>query len=147
MKDVTTDLAERLALLHIRWKVAFGDNYFQDPQEHFLTTAHVLAEGLRNEDPAAVAKVRSVVDPGDLDSTEFWALPLGRVLFAAGGFGRDSLSRTAAAAVLDCSRQWVHELVSRGTLKAAPTRSAVDREVYVKEVREVLKDRLDRIVK
>lgn len=152
MKTVTVDLAERLAMLHVRYAVAY--QYLgprQTPTEdQYLMIAETLERGLRAADPDVVSRTRALVDAADLAddrATGFWSTPLGRMLFAAGGFSEASLSRTLAAGVLDCSRQWIHELVVRGDLQAAPSQSGTDRYVYAERVRTLLIKRLDQSVK
>jgi hypothetical protein len=140
MKDTVKDLCDRMALLHIRFAVVFGTPRPANPL--LVSLAEALEAGLRAADPDAIAKVRGVVDPGDLSGTGFWATPLGRLLFAAGGYGQQTCTQTVAAAVLDCSRQWVSAMVAEH--KLAP---AAERGVYVEELRGVLQARLDRLVK
>jgi len=152
MKNITTDLADRLALLHVRHNVVFGLAGPSLPDfvaKQFMTTAHILAEGLRAEDPDTVAKVRGVVDPAELSGTSFWITNLGRLLFMAGGYGNGQVTQALAAGVLGCSRQWVHELVaSRKLLSApAPVGAVPARAVDAEQVRGLLKAKLDRPVK
>lgn len=147
-KTLTTDLAERLALLDVRHSVVFQTKT-EPITDSFLSLAVDLAAGLRKGDKDAVARVRGIVDPSELTGPTlgadgFWATELGRWLFAAGGYPDTSLTRTAAAHILDCSRQWIHELVTKGTLKASPSRTSIDREVYATEVQNLLKARLTR---
>lgn len=141
MKDVKKDLADRMAMLHARYLTAFTAITLLD-EPPFDEIAKAMENGLWADDRNTVQRVRSVVDPADLDRPEFWATKLGRLLFAAGGYNDTSITRTHAALLLGCSRQWIHELVSRGTLQASPSRTAVDREVYVTEVQNLLKGRL-----
>lgn len=152
MKTVTADLADRLAMLYTRYCTAYQDLApLRSPTEdQYLMMAETFAAGLYAASPDVVARTRALVDPAELaDQTAagFWSTPLGRVLFAAGGFAEAALSRTLAAGVLDCSRQWIHELVVRGDLQAAPSQSGTDRYVYAAKVRTLLIKRLDASVK
>jgi hypothetical protein len=148
MKIVIEDLIDRLAMLHTRHLVAFefvapvGEPTMYEP------LAYVLQNGLRESDPGIVTRVRAVVDPSELGAeSPFWFTPLGRTLFAAGGFVETSLSRTMAAGILGCSRQWIHELVVKGELQAAPSQTGTDRFVYAEKLRTLLTKRLDALVK
>jgi hypothetical protein len=135
MKDITKDLTDRLALLHVRHAVVFV--CVPVPANPlYLDIAEALESGLRAGDPDTVAKVRGVVDPGDLDRSEFWATPLGQLLFLAGGYSGETCTQTTAAGVLSCSRQWVSLMLAEGKLTVGPQRA-----VYAGEVRAMLKAR------
>jgi hypothetical protein len=148
MKDPITDLADRLALLKVRHNVVFGTPGPTAPEyvsPHCVRMAEIIADGLMIENAEMVGKARGVVDPADLGGTEFWATALGRLLFAAGGYGAredETIGQAFAAGVLGCSRQWVNELVARGELT-----SAVSSQVRVDQVRVLLKTRMDKLVK
>jgi hypothetical protein len=153
VKDIMTDLRDRLAMLHTRHMVAFEFvAFFSGPADPpvYEPLAATLKAGLYSADPEIVTRVRALIDPSelvDLDRpTSFWATSLGRLLFSAGGFYETALPRTLAAAVLGCSRQWVHELVVKGELQAAPSPAASDRAVYAERVRTLLSKRLDGLV-
>jgi len=139
-KDVVTDLCERMHVLWLRSQVVFGklDIPHNIP---YPPLAVSLLHGLADGDPLAVPHIRALVDPTEMDRPAFWATDLGRLLFAADG-GARPVSQTVAAAVLGCSRQWVSAMVAEGKLTATS-----DRSVYSDEVRKVLKDRVDRLVK
>jgi hypothetical protein len=139
MKDTIKDLADRLALLHVRHQVAFIQISIP-ANPAYLTIAESLDAGLQVGDPDAAARVRGVVDPGDLSRSEFWATPLGRLLFLAGGYSGKTCTQTVAAGVLGCSRQWVSAMVAEGKLTTAPGRG-----VYAAEVRGVLLHRAERL--
>jgi hypothetical protein len=147
MKNITTDLAARLALLHTRAQVVLGrfpaepaDRLPADHASSFYRDAAAMLEaGLREGNPDAIGKVRAVVDPADMDRSDFWGTPLGRLLFVAGGFGAETCSQAIAAGVLGCSRQWVSAMVSEGKLNAAP------RGVYVEQVQGVMQARAKRL--
>lgn len=145
MKDITTDLTDRLALLDVRYGVVFGP-YGGHVAQREQTLAHVarqLEGGLRAGDLDAVARVRGVVDPADLAEGGFWMTSLGRLMFAAGAFGDATVGQAFAAGVLGCSRQWVGELATSGRLARTPGNL-----VYASEVRALLKTRLlDGLVK
>jgi len=140
MKDTMKDLADRMALLHVRHGVVFGDAVGANPA--YLRFAEDLEAGLRSGDPNAVARARGVVDPADLGESAFWSSSLGRLMFAAGCYGSGTVGQAFAAGVLGCSRQWVHELVARGILSRCAANT-----VDVEEVRAVLKTRIDELVK
>lgn len=154
MKDPTKDLADRLALLNIRHQVAFASLGTPATRAQLTDLAEVLEAALRadtmgtiDQREQAVSRVRAIVDPSDLDdrdrATSFWATPLGRLLFAAGGYGQNTLSQSQAAGVLGCSRQWVHELVTAGRFTRIPSLPV---QVLTMEVQELLKARLDKLV-
>ena len=143
MKDIVKDLADRMALLRVRHDVVFVQvGHPANPE--YLSLAEALYEGLLAGDPVAVARARAVVDPADLDRKDFWATSLGRLMFAAGAFGSGMIGRGFAAGILGCSRQWVHELVTSGRLTRSPGSAVL---VSADDVREVLKTRIDSLVK
>jgi hypothetical protein len=149
MKDPVTDLTDRLALLVVRYNVAF--NTGKDGPGHYLCTlADYLIGRVALGDQNAVSRLRAVVEPADLASASFWATPLGRLLFAAGGCGPAAMTQQDAADVLGCSRQYVNELVTGGRLLsvAPPAGSrARGRLVDTAQVRALLAQRLDKLVK
>lgn len=148
MKDPITDLADRMALLHVRHDVVFGLHGPRITPTAILAAAQGLESALRAGDPDAAARVRGVVDPADMDRSEFWATPLGRLMFVAGAFRGETCTQTVAAAVLDCSRQWVNAMVAEGKLSpASVAASPTGRGVHVEQVRAILKARIDRLVK
>lgn len=148
LKTVADDIAARLALLHTRYQVVMGqftaDDATRLPVDHaagfYAEAAAYLEQGLREGHPDAVAKVRAVVDPGDLARPEFWGTHLGRLLFIAGGYREETCTQTMAALLLACSRQWVSAMVAEGKLSPA-----VDRGVYASQVRGVLLARAARV--
>lgn len=141
MKEPVTDLADRLALLAIRHCVALNTIAAAPPPHVLHTFAEEMVAALRTSYPvAAVARVRAVVDPGDMDRADFWGTPLGRLLFLADGYGRETCSQAVAAAVFGCSRQWVSAMVAEE--KLAP---AAGRGVFVEQVQGVLLARLKRL--
>lgn len=138
MKDITTDLTDRLELLEVRYAVVFGA--VPPAGQNFGDLAAYLIAGLQGQDPApVVSQVRAAVDPADLAGTAFWGTPLGRLLFVSGGFFGETITQTVAAGLLSCSRQWVNAMVAEGKLTQAP-----ERGVYVAEVRGVLEARAQR---
>jgi hypothetical protein len=91
--------------------------------------------------------VRAVVDPGDLDAhADFWSTPLGRLLFAAGGFKHEFISQVTAAAVLRLSRQRIHQLLAQGQLRHV-TDAIGYRVIRAEDARALLKSKLDEDVK
>lgn len=141
MKDIVTDLTDRLALLHVRYEVVFHGPAPADPAR-YASLARLLESGLHEADEQAVQIARGVVDPADLARPEFWSTPLGRLMFRVGGFKGATCTQTVAAGVLDCSRQWVSAMVAENKIKRA-----ADGGVYADEVRAILKARIDRLVK
>lgn len=140
MKTVRAELASRLVLLDVRHSVVFGGAPFPS----FDELAETLEAGLRSADPAIVGQVRGVVDPGDLDrDAAFWSTSLGRLLFVAGGYGAEYVTQAFVAGLLGCSRQYVYELMAKGRL----SRSGTPAMAHVEQVRELLKMRLDDLVK
>jgi hypothetical protein len=139
-KTVITDLCERLDLLRLRYGIVFQTLSPAVPP--FIPMAEAISRGLAAEDRAAVQITRALVDPTEMDRAEFWGTPLGRLLFLARGYVSGTCTQTVAAAVLDCSRQWVSAMVAEDKLTAAH-----DRGVYAEEVHKILKSRIDRLVK
>lgn len=138
MKDPVTDLTDRLALLRVRYEVAFHSPFaLPGPVGPLAAT---LEEGLRNGMDTAVRMARAVVDPAEMDRAEFWGTALGRLMFAAGGHSGQVCTQATAAAVLGCSRQWVSAMVAEGKLAQA------ERGVFVEQVREVLVRRAKRVL-
>jgi len=144
--SVVKDLCDRMALLHNRYDVVFRRTNVPGHLP-YIPLAEALAAGLAADHPEAAKLARAVVDPADLDRPEFWATPLGRLMFAAGAFRDKAVTQTLAAAVLGCSRQWVHQMVVRGLLRTDAGLNPAAREVYAKDVREMLKTKLDSLVK
>ncbi len=145
-KDTITDLCERLHMLWLRYNVVFREPTHASPP--YIPMAESLARGLLAEDKGAVVVTRSLVDLADTDRAEFWATPLGRLLFVAGGYGDETLTQSVASALLGCSRQWVHALVVKGDLDSFPVDSKPGvRRVLVDQVRPLVKAKLDRLVK
>lgn len=146
MKDIAKDLEDRLALLHVRWEVAF---WAFTNRPDFAGMAAVLEHGLHDGDETCVKMVQAIVDPADMDSAEFWGTPLGVLLFAAGGYPRDMVPQSVVVSLLRCSRQYVHELiVSKKLLSVAtPVGSTVTRMVDAKGVQALVKKKIDKLVK
>jgi hypothetical protein len=147
MNNPTNDLAARVALLHCRYSVVFPTATVAPANPDHLEIAEALVQGLRREEPDAVARVRGAVDPADLYSSGFWTTPLGRLLFAAGGYGAaeyESIGQSFAAGVLGTSRQWVGELLRTGRLERSPSSNVM---VTAASVRELLKAKIDSLVK
>jgi hypothetical protein len=145
MKDIRQDLEDRLALLRVRYEVAFhvkGGHWPIGP------LAAALENGMHNGLDSAVRMVRALVDPGELESAKFWGTPLGVLLFSAGGFTDLACPQTVAAAVLRCSRQYVHELIVSGKLLsvAPPVGSTSGRMVESAGVRVLVMKKIDRLV-
>jgi hypothetical protein len=152
MKDAVSDLADRLAMLYTRSQVVFGSWAFgATPTDRLLIehaanfyreAAAYLRKGLTEGHPDAIGKVRAVIDPADMDRSEFWATPLGRLMFAAGAWWQgETCTQAVAAAVLGCSRQWISAMVAEGKLDRAH-----EGGVPVDQVREVLKRRAARLL-
>jgi hypothetical protein len=141
MKDPVTDLADRLALLRVRYEVAFQAPHINPPGGPVQPLATALAVGLEAGTELALNMVRAVVDPAETDTSEFWGTPLGRLMFTAGAYRGEACTQAVAAAVLGCSRQWVSAMVAEG--KLTPVNG---RNVPSDEVREVLKARAARLV-
>ena len=144
MKDIKQDLTDRLALLRVRYEVAFAAP-FAAPAP-IDTLASVLENGMHNGLDSAAKMVRALVDPCELESAKFWGTPLGALFFAAGGFPGQEMPQTLAASVLGCSRQYVSSLVKDGKL-ATPSAAASRRKVVSAEaVRDLLRAKLDKFV-
>lgn len=150
MKDIRQDLIDRLALLDLRHNVVFGPFGGDDPSGdvmHAYIAAKVEA-GLHANKPGTVEIVRGIVDPAEMSTAKFWATPLGVLLFSAGGYTDLACSQTVAAAVLRCSRQYVHELIVSGKLlSVAPlVGSTSGRMVESAGVRVLVMKKLDMLV-
>lgn len=142
---VLADLCERMNVLRLRHGIVFCD--LSRAAIPFAPLAQSLAMGLAKGDKDAVIVARSLVDPTEQSRAEFWATPLGRLLFAAGGYPGETLSQTMAAGLLGCSRQRVHQLVVKGDLKSAPAVTVGTREVFTGQVRHLLHTKIDKLVK
>lgn len=140
VKEIVTDLCDRLHLLRLRYDVVFCEPTHDNPP--YVPMAEALVRGLREGRKTAVVLVRSLIDPADMEKAEFWGTPLGRRLFLAGGHPDVGISQATAAALMGCSRQWISMMIKEGKLS-----SGVVGGVYAEEVREVLKARIDRLVK
>jgi hypothetical protein len=99
------------------------------------------------EGKGAVAVARSLVDPAEQAGREFWATPLGHLLFAAGGYPHDEMPQSYAAGLLGCSRQWVHALVTSGQVRSDVSARSAVRKVNAADIRTLLKTRIDQLVK
>jgi hypothetical protein len=142
MKDTITDLCERLDLLRLRYNIAFGIIGLPAAAARpYIPMAEAISRGLLDADPAAMNITRALVDPAEMYRPEFWGTPLGRLLFAAGGFPQQTCTQTVAAVVLGCSRQWVSAMVAEEKLTPADGRG-----VQVEQVRQVLKNRANRLL-
>lgn len=144
MKLAPQDIADRLAMLNVRYAVAFCTVATpEDPK--YREIAESLETALVRQDPEAVSRVRALVDHAELGKASFWATPLGVLLFYAGGFGAEDLPQTLAAALLGCSRQYVSEMVKSGKLSRSRfgVRGGM---VQAEAVRQMLIRKLDRDV-
>lgn len=142
MKNLTKDIYDRLTTLDARHCVVFGQFDNAAPCQD---RAKALEKGLRAADADAVKAVTALIDAHELEnSPRFWMTSLGRLLFAAGGYPKDKLTQTQAAGVLGCSRQYVHELISRGKIEPSPRFPAM---VQATSVRRILIGKLDELVK
>lgn len=141
MKDVISDLCDRMDLIRLRYAVVFRPGAAAiRAAPPYIPMAEALARGLLAEDANAIQIARTLVDPADADRAEFWGTPLGQLMFNAGAYPKKTCTQATAAAVLGCSRQWVSAMVSDGKLCVA-----MPRGVFVDEVRAVLKSRLNRL--
>lgn len=147
-KDTITDLCERMHLLHMRNVIVFHESG-TGPIGNipYIPLAEALARGLLADDKDAVATAHAVVGMNDLFRADFWVTPLGRLLFQAGGYPGDSCTQTVAAAAMGCTRQYVHALVKSGQIRSQAGINPAAREVNVVDVRDLLKTKLDRLVK
>lgn len=142
---VIADLCERMNVLRLRHGIVFRN--LSPAVIPFIPLAESLAWGLAKEDKDAVIIARSLVDPTEQSRAEFWATPLGRLLFTAGGYPGETITQTLAAGLLGCSRQRVHQLVVKGDLKSAPVDHLAAREVFTGQVRALLRTKIDKRVK
>lgn len=144
MKDIVVDLAERLELLHVRHGIVFRS---LAPSGDVPQLAVGVTRGLYKQEPDAVQVCQALIDQGELERADFWGSPLGRRLFLAGGYRKEAVTQSIAARVLGCSRQYVHALITSGQLRSETGLSAERRQVSVVDVRDLLKDRIDSLVK
>lgn len=138
-KGPVADLCERMDTLRLRYNLVFNAQV-TPAAPPYIPMAEALVQALTIGDPAAVNVARAVVGFDQLTRSEFWGSPLGRLLFAAGGFPSEMCSQSVAAAVLSCSRQWVSAMLAEGKLTPAEWRS-----VRVDEVRKMLTERAARL--
>lgn len=149
MKDIVTDLCDRMAMLHNRYDVVFATPT-APAAPPYIPNAEALARGLRGRVRQAVSITRALVDPGDMERPEFWATELGQLLFAAGGYQSATVSQAMAAALLGVSRQRVGQLVQTGKLASTilqnprlPRGGSV-RAAFTEQVQEMLQAKLDK---
>lgn len=140
MKDVITDLCERMDTLRTRYAVVHRAEFLAAPP--YIPMAEALAQALASGEPApsAVTIARTLIDPCEMDRAIFWGTPLGQLMFLAGCYGRETCTQTVAASVLSMTRQGVSWMVKEGKLPAAEYPG-----VYVEDVRKVLVKRLARL--
>jgi hypothetical protein len=146
LEPVVEQIRSRMEQLHLRYVTIYPNH----PMPSLGLTpafAEEMAERLAHGDELSVEVLRAVVDPGDLLDESFWATPLGRLMFAAGGYKRGVMTQTAAAAVLGLSRQRVHQLILSEGLGSDTSVNPAARMVRVEDVRFLLKPRLDALVK
>lgn len=146
MKEVITDLCDRMALLHNRYDVVFRMTG-PGPHRPYIPLADFLLAGLRGEAPSAVSIARALVDPADLDVPEFWATPLGQEMFAAGCYQDEAVTQSCAAGVLGVSRQRIHQMVGSGAIRSESGVNPAARMVHAGDVRDLLKAKIDTPVK
>jgi len=146
--ETTADaIRNRLEALHLRHAIAF--QYHTPPKGDLIEGfAEELDERLEHDDELAVIILRALINPEDLATdARFWKTPLGRLLFAAGGFLHETISQSDAAGVLRLSRQRVHQLVQSGRLRSAPADDRRWMMVRSEDVRLLLRSQLDKHVK
>lgn len=118
---VATDTERRIVRLANRLAEAVGEG-----TPYGLTTLVKAAETYRDaiagklgeqvgEHVARIA-LSTLVDERERESADFWRTPLGRACAWWIGSLDPFVSRNVAAAAIDCSRQNIHELVSKGKL-------------------------------
>lgn len=146
--DPVADLCKHFDLLRLRYNIAFGVvGAAAAAAPPFIPMAETIVRGLADADPAAIGVCRAVVDPAlwhplSDDTGSFYGSQLGRLFFAAGGYPETGCTHNVAAAVLGCSRQWIHTLVRTQKLRSA---TGGDRplKVSVEGVRALLKAKVD----
>lgn len=145
--DPVTDLCKRLDLLRLRYNIAFmvGPSSVASPP--FIPMAEHIVHGLATYEPDAVTVARAIIDTADYmpvsdDTAVFYGSPLGRLFFAAGGFPGDGITHNIAAALLGCSRQWVHTLVRTGRLRSETNGERL-RKVNAIDVRDMVRAKID----
>jgi hypothetical protein len=146
LEGITEEIGKRMDVLQLRHAIVFPDPRpvaLNRPPAQGVALARDLGEG----DPAAVSMVRALVDPADLSDPRFWPTPLGRLLFAVGGYQGEAVPQALAAAVLDVSRQRVHQLVLSGQLRSETGINLAVRQVHAGDVRDLLRAKLDIPVK
>lgn len=141
--DSPTDaIRNRMEALHLRHAIAFPDH---TPPKGTLIEAFAqeMTERLKRSDDLAVTIMRALIDAADQQpDAAFWGTPLGRLLFAAGGYQHDAVPQATAAAVLRISRQRVHQLVLSGALGSETGVNPAARQVRAADVRYLLKQRI-----
>jgi hypothetical protein len=146
MKDVITDLCDRMDVLRLRYGVVFRDLTPAAPP--FIPIAKQLAAGLREENAGAAQIVAALIDPAELTGShcaEFWATPLGILFFVAGGYPSQAVPQTTVAALLGKSRQWVNLQLQTGRLSWAAVGGPAAVDAH--DARRLVRNALDRIVK
>lgn len=121
---ILNDLVARLGRLSSRLVAFAGINSPIGPVELaeisevyalWLSGSHGLEEGER----AASRVLHELVDRSEWDQPRFWSDPLGRACAWWVGFPEAAAPRGVAAAVLDCSRQNIHDHIANGRLNPA----------------------------
>lgn len=138
--EVVAAICNRMDALHLRHAIVF-DPKATHANIPYIPIAEALATGLAEANPTAVIIARALVGPSDLEPGPFWAMPFGQLLFLAGGWREQTVPQAMAASLLGCSRQWVSTLVRKGELDATTDDA---RRVYVEQVKEMLKAKIDK---
>jgi hypothetical protein len=139
-KDPIADLCERMDTLRLRYAIVFNPPGTLPAAPPYIPMAETIMRGLADQDSHAATVAKSIVGYAEMSRSEFWGTPLGRLMFVGGCFPTESCSQTVAAAVLNCSRQWVSAMVAEGKLTSAEFRG-----VLVSELRFMLAERAKRL--
>lgn len=140
MTEVLKDLCERMDLLHLRHAIVFDKDAEFRAGPPYIPMAEALVKGLAAGDTNAATVAKSIIGMAEMQRSEFWGTPLGRLMFAGGCFPSRTCSQAVAAAVLACSRQWVSAMLAEGKLTPADWKG-----VRVDEVRTMLAERAKRV--
>lgn len=141
LEPVIEEIRKRLDLLQLRYSIIWPKRTVPSP-EAVSECARDVAESLARRDVPAVHIVRALVDPADLAGHPFWSTPLGRLLFAAGGYPCGEMTQATAATVLNLSRQRVHQLVLSGALRSETGGIPSARMVRAGDVCDLLRHRI-----
>lgn len=126
LPDLETEIRDRVDRLAARSSYLFV-HPVPTAKRNQVTAWHLKAlRGNAGED-AIRQIVFELVDPGELDTAGFWGSALGRAVAWHIGYHREVVPVPTAGAILEVTRQAVHDARKRGALRAGPGGAGIDR--------------------